>query len=113
MPDHLHAVPRPLDERITALAQAFPSLRDASGLAPWAPRELERWAVDAPETGRHAAAFVLSVWARHPWSCALGTLGTMTATPSVPGWTIPSGSDDHGRSSGGAMGPVGPHGHCR
>ena len=52
-------------ERITALAQQFPTLRAAApGLAPWDPDKLDHWGSSpAPSAGgRHAARFVLALW---------------------------------------------------
>ena len=54
---------------ITLLARSFPSLEHATGLDPWNPGELRRWAAEDPRVtaaGHHAAAFVLGVWTQQP-----------------------------------------------
>lgn len=54
------------------LAQSFPSLKRAPGVAPFDPAKLEAWACGpVPSSGAaHAARFVLHVWNfRHSWKC--------------------------------------------
>jgi hypothetical protein len=52
-----------LGERMTALAEHFPSMRGAPGIDPWTPHELNRWAVGQASHGeRHTARFLLAVW---------------------------------------------------
>jgi len=50
-------------QRMTALAESFPTLRGAPGVAPWKPDRLDRWAAGpTPGSGaKHAARFVLAV----------------------------------------------------
>lgn len=50
---------------IISLALTFPTLRDAPGVNPWDPDRLAAWAKSAASSGgRHAAAFVLGIYAR-------------------------------------------------
>jgi hypothetical protein len=50
--------------RMTALAESFPTLRDADGVRPWDAQRLEAWLLSgAPGHGASCAGrFVLSVW---------------------------------------------------
>ena len=53
------------EQRISALAQRFPTLRKgAPGLAPWDPEQLDQWGSSPGPSagGRHAVRFVLAVW---------------------------------------------------
>jgi hypothetical protein len=51
------------NEKVTALALSFPSLRKAEGLEPFDAVALLRWACDGKSHGEFvSAAFVLSVW---------------------------------------------------
>ncbi len=57
--------------RMEHLAQSFPSLRRAVGIAPWDALLFESWAAGpAPGSGAlHAARFMLSVWdSSHAWA---------------------------------------------
>ncbi|MDG3008453.1 hypothetical protein [Paludisphaera mucosa] len=58
-------------DRMTELAKSFPCLRDATGVSPWEPTELDRWAVSGVSHGERAAAsFVLAVWdSSTEWGC--------------------------------------------
>ncbi len=50
---------------MTRLAQMFPTLREADGVAPWEPEALMRWAVSSgalTSGSAHAVAFLLNVW---------------------------------------------------
>ncbi len=50
-------------ERMTELAQSFPCLRDAWGIEPFEPGELNRWASSGVSHGeRITASFILAVW---------------------------------------------------
>lgn len=50
-------------QRMTALCQSFPILRNADGVQPWDQERFARWAGGPGSTAtRQAAAFVLSVW---------------------------------------------------
>jgi hypothetical protein len=61
-----------VSERISRLAEGFPSLVGKPGVRPWDAERLDDWASD---TGRapadlHAVRFVLNVWdAPRPWRC--------------------------------------------
>ena len=58
--------------QIRQLARTFPSLgKNAPGIDPWIPHELNRWAVGPASSGeRHAARFVLAVWDNAAdWEC--------------------------------------------
>ncbi len=51
------------EDRITKLANSFPSLIGAPGLQPWSPSAFKRWSESVASGGeRRAASFVLSVW---------------------------------------------------
>ena len=53
------------ESRIIALAGQFPSLKQAPGLSPWDPKELDAWAATpaTPDTqARWAARFLLNLW---------------------------------------------------
>lgn len=52
-----------------SLCWSFPGLHDAPGIEPWQPAELDAWALGPNRTAgsRHAAAFVLALWAPAPW----------------------------------------------
>ena len=53
-----------LDDRISTLADSFPTLRFAPGVRLWDSGTLDEWA-NGPDPGdgaRHAARFVLAVW---------------------------------------------------
>jgi len=57
-------------QRLTALAQSFPALKEADGIAPFEPRILEKWTGSPAcnELARHAACLVLNVYnPRTPW----------------------------------------------
>ena len=73
-----------LDERMTALAEGFPTLCGAPGVRPWSASKLCDWAC-SPEPGSGALAaaqFVLSVWdAERDWRCGLFRL-----TQAVGAW---------------------------
>ncbi len=50
-------------ETMTELAETFPCLRGAPGIAPFVPEELDRWAVGPASHGeRVTARFVLAIW---------------------------------------------------
>lgn len=55
--------------RFVSLCWSFPSLQEAPGIEPWRPEDLDAWAIGPAGTAgsRHAAAFVLAVWAPAPW----------------------------------------------
>lgn len=49
--------------RMTELAETFPCLRNAPGVSPWEPGELNRWATGPASHGeRVTAQFLLAVW---------------------------------------------------
>ena len=57
-----------MQERMSRLAESFPSLRNCPGTRPWDPVALDGWAASgrAAGSGLYAAQFVLSVWfAKH------------------------------------------------
>lgn len=57
--------PADLSERMTELARTFPCLRNAPGVSPWEPTELNRWACGPASHGeRVSARFLLAVWDR-------------------------------------------------
>ena len=50
-------------ERMTELARSFPCLRNAWGVSPFQPEELNRWAASGLSHGeRVTAQFILAVW---------------------------------------------------
>ena len=60
------------DAQMSRLALQFPTLRQAPGVQPWQPQQLERWACGpAPSSAAaHAARFMLAVWDnRRQWRC--------------------------------------------
>jgi hypothetical protein len=61
----------PLKARHTKFAQTFPCLRNAPGVSPWEPHELNLWATRGVSHGEKVTArFVLAVWDRHTeWEC--------------------------------------------
>lgn len=70
--------------RIVALARSFPTLRTASGLDPWDPEVLDRWACGpVPGSGAfHAARLILGIWnPRAEWNC-----GKFDALAAVGAW---------------------------
>lgn len=52
------------DERMTALALSFPTLRDVPGVDPWDAAAVEAWLREGAggSGSRHAARFALGVW---------------------------------------------------
>ncbi len=68
-------------EKMTAFAQTFPSIWDASGVEPWDPSELEIWGNGPRSHGeRVSAQFLLTVWdPSTDWSC--GHFDLMEALP--------------------------------
>lgn len=72
----------PLEERMAALAEAFPALEGAPGVRPWDAVELDRWAAGPVPSGGAvlAAQFVLQVynWTAC-WSCGPFCLGRAIA----------------------------------
>lgn len=73
----------PLGERMTALAETFPSLRGVPGVRPWDAATLERWAAGpAPSSGALLAAqLLLMAWNRAiDWQCGRFDLGRAVAT---------------------------------
>lgn len=54
--------PLTADERISVLAESFPSLRGKPGVSPWDSLALLRWAMVASHGECLAVKFVLSVW---------------------------------------------------
>jgi hypothetical protein len=57
--------------RMTLLAETFPTLKNAPGVDPWEPHELNRWALGPRSPGeRWAARFVLNLWNQsEDWEC--------------------------------------------
>lgn len=63
---------QPSEGHLEILASCFPSLREARGVSPWNPNQLDIW---ASEFGRdqnafHAAKYLLALWNAHNgWEC--------------------------------------------
>jgi hypothetical protein len=63
---------QPTEYHLEVLASRFPSLKDARGISPWNPNQLDIW---ASEFGRdqnafHAAKYLLALWNAHNgWEC--------------------------------------------
>lgn len=58
------------EQRMGALCESFPALRNAPGVSPWRPSALEEWTGVCSSGELHAVRFVLSVWnCTHAWSC--------------------------------------------
>lgn len=52
-----------LREKMTELARSFPCLRNAWGVSPFDPEELNRWAASGVSHGEGVtASFILAVW---------------------------------------------------
>ena len=78
------ALPAELDDRMTALAESFPTLLDVPGVRPWSASTLCDWACSGePVAAALAAArFVLSVWdSERDWRC-----GSFHAAQSAGAW---------------------------
>jgi len=53
----------PTEERMSVIAERFPSLQRAAGVRPWNAQKLAQWAVSGHSHGEVLAArFVLNVW---------------------------------------------------
>ncbi len=63
---------QPSEAHLELLATCFPSLREAPGVSPWNPNQLDIW---TSEFGRdqnavHAAKYLLALWNAHNgWEC--------------------------------------------
>lgn len=67
---HVASRKLPAEERMSALAESFPALRNAPGVRPWRALDLEEWTAVCSSGELHAARFVLQVWnVHHEWSC--------------------------------------------
>ncbi len=69
------------------IAMAFPGLRDAAGVSPWNPNQLDIWAAEeAGEPAAIAAAqFLLSLWNRScQWQC-----GAFDLHQALEAWDSP------------------------
>jgi hypothetical protein len=77
-----------LQERMSRLAESFPSLRGCLGVRPWDPEALDGWAASgvATESGRYAAQFVLSIWfAEH----SMAKAGPFNLSEALGTWDPP------------------------
>lgn len=71
------------DERMSDIAERFPSLRGVPGVRPWMPIRLAQWAVGGHSHGEVVTArFVLAVWngcSEWPWDKAYRVCKTKLA----------------------------------
>lgn len=71
------------DARVTALAQTFPTLRDADGVFPWDPEKLDAWA----RRGRCHGAILSAQFVLALWHGRLGHVGKPRKTPEKDDWS--------------------------
>lgn len=77
-------IDHPSESQLEILASRFPSLKEARGVSPWNPNQLDIW---ASEFGRdlnafHTAKYLLAIWNAHNgWEC-----GPFDAKAAIQVW---------------------------